>query len=151
VKTIEMEVAGLTDGTTVQDVITGIQVIVTGGKTTGVTEASIDEIVGQGQGPRGGGHDPGIGITGGGDVLKKESGMMATLTSVDGRITERCIRPTHSVFYNVRASSNSNLLLLLTRTHATDTNKYNPGECGPEVVKNQHRIRILSRAWDLSE
>ena len=83
---IGMEVAGLAGTTTAQDMMTAIQVTVTGGETT---EASIDETVGQGLHPQGEGRDPGIGITG--DTLGKERGTMATLTSDDGRITERGI------------------------------------------------------------
>lgn len=45
-------------------------VIVTGGGTTRITEASTDETIGQG--PQRESRDPGIGITRDGDALKKE-------------------------------------------------------------------------------
>lgn len=72
VKTIGTEVVDLTGETTAQDMITGIQVIGTGGRTEELTEASFDGTVGRGLGLQGGGRDPGRGITGGGDDLRKD-------------------------------------------------------------------------------
>lgn len=83
------EVTGLTDATIVQDITTGIQdIVVTGEGTTGMTEADIEETVGQGQGPPEGDPDPERGTTGDGDGLKKGCGMMVTPTSDDGQITK---------------------------------------------------------------
>ena len=71
VTTIGTEVAGLTDVTIVQNTMTGIQnIVVTGGGMAEMAEADIEETVGQGRGPPGG-PDPGRGITGDGDGLKK--------------------------------------------------------------------------------
>lgn len=69
---IGMKVAGLKGATTARDMVRGIQVIVTDGRTTGMTEASIDGTVGQGLGPQGGDRDPGTGTTRDGDALRKE-------------------------------------------------------------------------------
>ena len=69
--TTGMEVAGQTDVTTARDMMTGIQVIVVVGGTTGMTEVGIDETVGQGPGRRGG-HNPEIGITEGEEGLERE-------------------------------------------------------------------------------
>jgi len=72
VRTIGTEVTDLTDATIVQNMMTGVQnIVVTGGGMTGMIEADIEETVGQGQGPPEGGPDPGRGIMGDGDGLKK--------------------------------------------------------------------------------
>ena len=68
---MRMEVAGLNGATTARDTVTGIQVIVTDGRKAGMTEASIDETVGQGPDPRGG-HDLGTGIMGDGEAPRKD-------------------------------------------------------------------------------
>ena len=70
--TIGTEVADLTDATIVRNTMTGVQnIVVVGGEMTGMTEADTEETVGQGQGPPEGGPDPGRGIMGDGNGLKK--------------------------------------------------------------------------------
>ena len=87
--TIEMEIAGSTDVTTVQDTTTGIQVTAAmGGGTTGMAEADTDETAGRGRDHRGG-RNLGIGITEDGDGLRRERGVMVTRTSDDGQTTEQ--------------------------------------------------------------
>jgi len=70
--------------------------------------------------------------------------MMSTLTSDDGRITELDILPTHSVFYNVRLSSNSSFLRLQLIQN-TIREMGGPGF----FFKNHHQIRIQNLASDL--
>jgi hypothetical protein len=90
-----MEAAGLSNVNTVRGTMTGTRAIVIDGET-GVT---IGEIVGRGPGPREGGHDPGIGTTGDGNGLGKEWGMIVTLTSEDGQITEQKVHDRHILYF----------------------------------------------------
>lgn len=86
VTTTKMEVAGSTNKKTVRGTVTGIQVTVT---DRGMAGVNIGETVSRDPGHRGGGLGPGMVTTGGGGGLRKGYGMMATLISDDGQITEQ--------------------------------------------------------------
>lgn len=72
VTTMGVEAADLTDATIAQDTMTRIRdIVVTGGRTAGMTEVDTEETVGPGRGPPKEGPDPGRGITRDGGGPKK--------------------------------------------------------------------------------